>query len=166
MLPSKIRVKVLPEAAAYISVSRVGQREFSMAEIRYKWESLDATDEDISELLENLPHAEPSRPFTPARARMLRFRRGFETVEISQATASRKPLFARQSFWDGLLQLLGERVQYLNYSDADRADVFAAPLDAGSSDKVNSLLPLLRPAATADRLRAFQAERIEWVVPR
>lgn len=195
MLPTKVRVKVLPEAAAYISVSRVGQRDFSIAEVmqfllpvvgrdaerirqilragsviagdfRYKWDSLDATEQEIVELLDTFPHADPSRRFEPEHARAIRFRRGVETFEISQESAGRKALFARQSFWDGLLITFREHVRYSDYCDADRADVFIVALDADSTSKLKLLLPLLRPKIAAERLELLKPEQIEWLIPR
>ncbi|MBI2817312.1 MAG: hypothetical protein HYX72_10260 [Acidobacteria bacterium] len=135
-------------------------------DFRYRWDSLEATEQDLADLLATFPHAEPSRPFDPEHARTVRFRRGYEMLELSRDSASRKALFARQSFWDGLLITFREHVRYCNYSDADRADVYVLALDVESAGKLKSLLPLLRPPSAAERLELFKPEQIEWLIPR
>jgi len=195
MLPPKIRVKVLPEAAGYITVSQVVHRDFSMAELmdfllpvvgtdaerirqilragtvstgdyRIRWESLEVGAQEIDGLLKALPHAEPSRAFQPNAALLVRFRRGHETMDLSRDSAARKALFARRSFWENLLSAFGEGVRYADYSHADKADVFAVELDAGGMTMLESLLSLVRPKGIAGRIQRLRPERIEWLVRR
>lgn len=195
MLPAKVRVKLLPEAVGYITVAQVMHREFSMAELmgfllpvagkdkerirqllragsviagdyRIRWDSLEVGEQELDVLLEALPHADPSRAFQPETALQVRFCRGHHTLDLSRETASRKPLFARQSFWDGLLGFFRERVRYADYSHADKADVFAAEVDAEGLKMLESLLPLARPRNFAARLERLKPERIEWLVRR
>jgi hypothetical protein len=195
MLPAKIRVKLLSEAAGYVSVSRVAQRDFSVAELlevllpvvggdtarirqilqagtvvsgeyRFRWESLVLEDHELGPLLDSLPRAEPSRPFQPENGFALRFRRGQETFDLRRETASRKPLFARNSFWDALVEAFGGRAAYADYAHAEKADIFAVEIGAEEKKTLESLLPLARPKGVAERIERLQPERIEWLVRR
>ncbi len=195
MLPSKIRVKLLSEAAGYISVSHVVQRDFSVPELvemmlpvlgkdagrirqilqagticrgeyRYRWDSLEVAEQELDSVLETLPGPDPSRVFHAKSCFRLRFRRGHETLDFSQESANRKPLFARQTFWDGLLALFGKEARYADYSHAEKADVFALELGDAGRRELELLLPLLRPKSAAERLKRFQPERIEWLIRR
>lgn len=192
MPPAKIRVKLVSEAAEYISVTHVVQRDFSLAELveamlpvlgkdaprirqilragtlstgeyRYRWEPLEVEEPEIETLLGSFPGPEPSRAFQPESCFLVRFRRGAETLDLPRESAIRKPLFARQSFWEGLLALAGNAVQYADYSHADRADIFALSLDVNATEGLRDLLPLLKPKSAVERLERFRPERIEWL---
>ena len=192
MPPAKIRVKLVSEAAEYISVTHVVQRDFSLAELvetmlpvlgkdaqrirqilgagtvstgeyRYRWDPLEVEESELGTLLRNLPGPEPSRAFQPEICFLVRFRRGIETLDLPRENAARKPLFARQSFWEGLLAMAGEAVRYADYSYGDRADIFALPLEPETAEQLRGLLPLLKPKSAADRLERFRPERIEWL---
>ena len=192
MTPAKIRVKLVSEAAEYISVTHVVQRDFELGELvetmlpvlgkdagrirqilgagtlsngeyRYRWDPFDALAEEIEALLGAFPDPEPARPFDPERCFMVRFRRGSETLDLPRENAAKKPLFGRQSFWDGLLALAGDAVRYSDYSYGDRADIFAFSLDRDNSDQLTGLLALLKPRSAAERLLRFRPERIEWL---
>lgn len=192
MPPAKIRVKLVSEAAEYISVTHVVQRDFSLAELvetmlpvlgkdaqrirqilgagtvstgeyRYRWDPLEVEESELGTLLRNLPGPEPSRAFQPESCFLVRFRRGIETLDLPRENAARKPLFARQSFWEGLLAMAGEAVRYADYSYGDRADIFALPLEPETAEQLRGLLPLLKPKSAAERLERFRPERIEWL---
>jgi len=195
MTPDKIRVRLLSEAAEYVSVSQVVQRDFSLTELietmlpvlgkdadrirqilrvgtistgdfRYRWEPLEADLQDLERLLETFPGPDPSRTFQPEECFLVRFRRGTETLDLPRETASRKPLFARQSFWDGLLTLPMGNVRYADYSHADHADIFVLPMNWDVAERLRALLPLLKPKSAAERLEQFRPERIEWLTRR
>ena len=192
MTPSKIRVKLVSEAAEYVSVTHVVQRDFSLAELietmlpvlgkdaprirqilragtlstgeyRYRWEPVEVDEPELATLLDSFPGPEPSRTFQPESCFLVRFRRGAETLDLPRESASRKPLFAPQSFWEGLLTLAGARVRYADYSHADHADIFALPLDREATEQLRGLLSLLKPKSAAERLERFHPERIEWL---
>jgi hypothetical protein len=192
MLPAKIRVKLVSEAAEYISVTHVVQRDFSLAELvetmlpvlgkdaqrirqilgagtlstgdyRYRWDPLEVEAPEVETILGGFPGPEPSRAFQPGSCFLVRFRRGVETLDLPRENAARKPLFARQSFWEGLLAMAGEAVRYANYSYGDRADIFALPLDNEKTEQLQGLLPLLKPKSAAERLERFRPEQIEWL---
>jgi hypothetical protein len=195
MLPTKIRVKLLPEAASYITVSHVVERDFNVAQLlevllpvlgrdasrirqilragtvstgdyRFRWASLDLEEHELAEVLAGLPHADPSRAFEPQRAILVRFRRKNETVELRREAASRKPLFSRQSFWEALVGAFGSQVQYIDYSYSDKADVFTVEAGGEGRELLESLLRLLRPKSIAGRIERLQPEKIEWLIRR
>jgi hypothetical protein len=195
MLPEKIRVKLVSEAAEYVSVSHVVQRDFTLRELvevmlpvigpdagrvrkmirvgtvstgdyRYRWEGLDIAVEEIVPLLESFPHAEPSRAFDPAQCFLVRFRREQETLDLPRESASRKPLFGKQSFWDALLELAATGLQYAGYDHANRADRYSLTLDAERWQRLSALLPLLKPRSAAEKLERLRPEVIEWLTRR
>lgn len=192
MTPEKIRVKLVSEAAEYISVTHVVQRDFNLRELvemmlpvlgkdahrirqilgagtlsngeyRYRWEPFETVVEEIEGLLVNFPDPQPERLFDPESCFLVRFRRGIETLDLPRENVSKRPLFGGQSFWDGLLGLTGDQVRYSDYSYGDQADVFVLPLDLSTVEQLNGLLPLLKPKSAAERLQRFRPERIEWL---
>ena len=105
----------------------------------------------------------PARIFQPQSCFLVRFRRGQEALDLLQENAARKRLFARQSFWEGLLELARNGLRYSAYSHADKADVFVLLLDSEGNQMLRAILPLLKPRSAADRLNRFRPERIEWL---
>jgi hypothetical protein len=192
MPPAKIRVKLVSEAAEYVSITHVVQRDFSLTELvetmlpvlgkdadrirrilgagtlstgdyRYRWDPLEVERPEIETLLSGFPSPEPSRAFQPENCFLVRFRRGVDTLDLPRENAARKSLFARLSFWEGLLALAREAVRYADYSYSDRADIFALPLDREAAEQLRALFPLLKPKSAAERLERFHPERIEWL---
>ena len=195
MTPPRIRVKLVSEAAEYISVTHVVQREFELVELvemmlpvlgkdaprirqilgagtlsngeyRYRWDPFEALEEDIEALLDTFPDADPARSFDPQSCFLVRFRRGSDTLDLPRENAAKRPLFGGRSFWDGLLALAGEAVRYAEYSYGDRADVFAVSLDRERAEQLLGLLPLLKPKSAAEQLHRFRPERVDWLCRR
>lgn len=195
MTPPRIRVKLVSEAAEYISVTHVVQREFDLVELvemmlpvlgkdaprirqilgagtlsngeyRYRWDPFEALEEDIEALLDTFPDADPACSFDPQSCFLVRFRRGSDTLDLPRENAAKRPLFGGRSFWDGLLALAGEAVRYAEYSYGDRADVFAVSLDRERAEQLLGLLPLLKPKSAAEQLHRFRPERVEWLCRR
>ena len=192
MVPSKIRVKLVSEAAEYVSISHVVQRDFGLPELvelmlpvlgkdarrirqilqagtiatgdyRYRWDSLEISEDEVDAVLQDLPGPDPTRIFQPERCFLVRFRRGHETLDLPRESAARKHLFARQSFWEGLLGMASKGVRYADYSHADKADIFVLGLDSEGDKMLRALLPLLKPKSAAERLDRLHPERIEWL---
>jgi hypothetical protein len=195
MAPANIRVKLVSEAAEYVSVSHVVQRDFTLRELvevmlpvvgadaarvqkiirvgtvaagdyRYRWEGLDIAAEELAAILDGFPRSDPSRNFDPSRCTRMRFRRGQETLELPREAAQRKPLFARRSFWEALLDSFQSDLRYSDYSHADKADRYTLALDGDRWEKLRALLPLLKPKSAADRLERLRPEAIEWLTSR
>lgn len=195
MTPEKIRVKLVSEAAEYVSVTHVVQREFTLRELvevmvpvlgtdpsrirkmmrvgtvstgeyRYRWEGVEVSPEEVNAILEAFPRAEPGRPFELERCFLVRFRRGQETLDLPRQNADRKALFARQSFWDGLIGLAAGGIRYSDYSHADKADLFTLELDLERWQRLRALLPLLKPGSASERLERLHPEVIGWLTRR
>ena len=195
MTPEKIRVKLVSEAAEYVSVTHVVQRDFTLHELvevmlpvlgtdagriqqmirvgtvstgeyRYRWQGVEVAAEELNAILEAVPHAEPERPFDAERCFLVRFRRSLETLDLPRENAARKALFARQSFWEALLGLATGGVCYADYSHADKADRFTLALDAEGWQRLQALLPLLKPQSAAARLERLHPEAIDWLTRR
>ena len=96
----------------------------------------------------------------------MRFRRGPETFDLRRETASDKPLFARNSFWDALIEAFGGRIAYSGYAHAEKADIYAVEIGGDEKKTLESLLPLARPKGIAARIERLQPERIEWLIRR
>ena len=194
-LPSKIRVKLLSEAAEYVSVSHVLQRDFSLPELievmlpvlgkdahrvrrilqagtlstgeyRYRWEALKIPEEELDRILQEFPGPDPAQVFQRKNCFLVRLRRGQETLDLPQENAARKRLFVRRSFWEGLLGLAEKGLRYSDYSHAEKADVFVLDLASESAEMLRGLLPLLKPRSAAGQLERFRPERIEWLCRR
>lgn len=192
MPPATIRVKLVSEAAEYVTVSHVMQRDFRLPELfellltvvgsdatrirqilragtvstgdyRYRWEPLELGESEVEEALRAFPAPDPSRSFEPEKCFLVRFRRGYEMLELPREKVSRKALFAKESFWDGLLGLAATGLRYADYSHADKADVFIVSLDAEKAELLRGLLPLLKPKSAAERLERLRPEKIEWL---
>ena len=195
MALEKIRVKLVSEAAEYVSVSHVVQRDFTLPELvevmlpvvgadasrirqmmrvgtvstgdyRYRWEGMEVEPEQLETILGTFPRAEPSRPFQPERCYLVRFRRAQESLDLPREKADRKALFARQTFWEGLLGLASNGLCYTDYSHADKADLFTLALDLDRWAQLRALLPLLKPKSAAERLERLHPEVVEWLTHR
>ena len=195
MAPQTIRVKLVSEAAEYVTVSHVVQRDFTLHELvevmlsvigtdagrirqmirvgtvstgdyRYRWEGVEVTLEELEGVLETFPRSEPARVFDPERCYLVRFRRGQETLDLPRESAARKPLFGKRSFWEGLAEFAASGVRYTSYSHADKADVFSMAIGADEWQRLRTLLPLLKPQSAAERLERLRPEVIEWLTRR
>ena len=145
-------------------IIRVGT--VSTGEYRYRWEGLEVAPEELDAILEAFPRAEPGRPFEPERCFLVRFRRGPETLDLPRENADRKVLFARQTFWEGLIGLAAGGIRYADYSHADKADLFTLELDLERWQRLRALLPLLKPGSASDRLERLHPEVIGWLTRR
>ena len=195
MSPEKIRVKMMSEAADYVTVSPVVQRDHSLAELielmlpvlgrdaarigqllrvgtfsngdfRFRWQAAEVIAEEIDLVLSSLPGPEPLREFHLDNCHLVRFRRGVESLDLPREWAEKKSIFARQSFWDGLRAFADHNLKYTEYSYADKSDVFTCSLDIDAFDQLIALLPLLKASNTADRLMSLRPDRLDWLTLR
>jgi len=117
-LPESVRVKLLSEAAGYVTSTRVMQRDFAIQELmealvavagknieriqqllrtgsvvagdyRYRWAGLEAAREDLEPLLAPFPDPWPERVFEPGRCVYAIIRAGVETIELPREQAAR-----------------------------------------------------------------------------
>jgi hypothetical protein len=135
-------------------------------EYRYRWEGVDVAADEVESLLSAFPKAEPSRVFDPQKCFLARFRRGPESLDLPRDAASRKPLFGKRSFWEGLVDLAAQGVHYQDYSYADKADRFTLEIDSTRWEQLRALFALLKPKSAADRLERLHPEAVDWLVRR
>ena len=195
MAISKIRVKLVSEAAEYVTVSHVVQRDFTLHELvevmvpvlgtdvvrirqmirvgtvstgdyRYRWEGVEVALEELEGVLEAFPRADPSRAFEPESCFLIRFRRGQETLDLPRDAAARKPLFGKQSFWDGLMELAAGAMRYRDYSHVDKADIFAMTIGPEEWSRLRALLLQLKPKSAAERVERLHPDAIELLTRR
>lgn len=189
------RVKLVSEAAEFVSITQVMQREytlhelvgamlpvvgrdaerirqllqvggFSNGEYKFRWEGREVGLGQIEHVLESYPRAEPQREFRPAVCVLIRFVRDVEVLALPREAAEKKGLFGGESFWDGLVKLAGGGLRYADYSYADQADVYVLELGMDTAEKFRALLPLLKPKSAGERLERLRPEKIEFLARR
>ncbi len=185
----------MSEAAEYVSVSHVVRKDYTLAELvgamlpivgknavrilqllrvgtlsngdfRYRWAGREYEPEVVREILASFPGPDPGRKFEAEKCFLVRFRRGLETLDLRKEAAARKALFARESFWDVLLQLTAGSLEYADYSYADRADIFGYRLTPEATRSLRGIYPLLKPRSAGERLERLRPETIEWLAAR
>jgi|SRR5579883_1059663 hypothetical protein len=157
-LPERIRVKLSSEVAEAISLTPVVVQELPLREFlehmlavsgkdepriretllrgtmvsgatRFRWVGWEADMSELRPLLAQFPDPDPARPFESARCTRVILRGGRVTIDIARETAQRKGMFARRTFWDGLMEVVaGGSASYAGYSYRDRADRYLRQL--------------------------------------
>jgi hypothetical protein len=195
LLPETLRVKLSSEAAEAISITPVVVQEMSLREVlnhmlgltgkeenrirelllrgtmvsggsRFRWEGFDAPVDDLRRLLSTFPDPEPGRAFAREQCVRAILRGGQSAIEIAREAAARKPLLKRSSFWDLLMQLAGEGLEYRTYSYGERADIYLMPLSDESVQLLRQRASLLRYSGLRIQVRRTAFDRIEYVVVR
>jgi len=195
-LPESIAAKVSSEAAGYITMSRVMLQQMPLAELlerilgvtgknprrigeillrgtivsgatRYRWEGIEATEQELEALLGAFPDARPDRPFDASHCTRVVLRGPRGSLEFTIEAASEKRLFKRTSFWDELLLALGALgVEYRHYSYTDKTDIYEAALPLAALESLRAHAALLKYSGLADQLKRFEADRAELYVRR
>jgi len=195
-LPERVRVKLLSEAAGYVTSTRVMQRDFPIQELleavvsvagknlerirwllrtgsivvgdyRYRWVSLEAAREDLEPLLERFPDPWPQREFQPGRCVQAQIHAGVETIDLPREEGARTRLLRKATFWDALLQLARERApHYETYSYRQRADVYSLEPTAGEAARLREAAALLASERTAERIQRLPLGKITFLVNR
>ena len=125
-LPGRVRVKLMSDAAEYISMTRVMQCDFPMAELLeavvavggknperllqilragsmvlgqycYRWEPLEADATDLAPLLARFPDSQPDRPFQVERCVHAAICAGVEMIELPREAGGPPPLAPRRT---------------------------------------------------------------------
>jgi len=121
---------------------------------RFRWAGWDAEVDGLRELLAGFPDADPARPFSPERCIRVVLR-GRQSVEIGRETASRKGLFQRRTFWDGLMEAVGgQAAEYVGYSYRDRADRYVRTLSVDEAQRIQEAAGSIKFSALRDRVRS------------
>ena len=195
-LPERVRVKLMSDAAEYISMTRVMHRDFSMAELleavvavggknlerllhilragsmvlgqyRYRWEPLEAGADDLTPLLACFPDPQPDRPFHAERCVHAAIHAGVETIELPREQAARRRLFQKKSFWEALMEVAMSRTpRYQSYSYQNRADLYAFEPTRGDAERLRGAAVLLRTPRIEERIRTLPLEKVTLLVNR
>jgi hypothetical protein len=182
-LPQTVRVKLSSEVAESISLTPVVLQEMPVRELmehllavtgkdearireillrgtivsgasRFRWAGWDAEVDGLRELLAGFPDPDPARLFSPERC-IRAVLRGRQSVEIGRETASRKGLFQRRTFWDGLMEAVGgQAAAYVGYSYRDRADRYVRALSVDEAKRIQEAAERIKFSALRDRVRS------------
>lgn len=192
-LPAQVRVKLSSEAAEYLTLAPVVQREIPFGELlehiaaatgpdpvriadilkrgsvvsgatRYRWERIETATEDLQIALRLLPGPDPSRPFEAANCIMVTLHGPASRIEVSREAAQRRRLFRRASFWRALLA--EGTPAYVTYIPRERADVYRLELDPSAVQRVMKAAALMPFAALVAQIRAARISAVEFLVPR
>ena len=188
-------VKLVSEAAEYVSISQVMQRDYPLQELigvmlpvvgrdgariqqllrvggfsngdfKFRWEGREVSAAEIELVLEHFPRPEPGRNFAADRCFLIRFIRDVEVLALPKQAADKKGLFSSESFWDGMVKLADGHLRYSDYSFADQADVYSLQLSLELEDKFRAILPLMKPKSAGERIERLRPEKIELLTRR
>ena len=173
-LPQTIRVKLSSEAAEAISLTPVVVQELPVRELiehmlgvtgkddarirelllrgtlvsgasRFRWAGCEADLEGIREILATFPDPDPARRFTAERCVRATLRGGRQAIAIPREAAARKGLFQRKTFWDLLMEVVGEDgMAYAGYSYRERADRYLRKLTIAEAARLRETRRLVR----------------------
>ena len=189
------RVKLVSEAAEYLSISQIMHKDYSLQELigamlpvtgrdagriqqllrtggfsngeyKFRWESSEVSAGAIGEVLEQFPRSEPHRAFHPEACFLIRFIRDVEVLALPRQAAEKKGLFGGESFWEGLTKLSAGELRYSHYSFADQADVYALEVDVQVAEKFRVLLPLMKSKSAGERIERLRPEKLEFLTRR
>lgn len=188
-------MKLVSEAAEFVSITQIMQREYSLHELigamlpvvgrdvarlqqllrvggfsngeyKFRWEGREVGPGEVEQVLESYPRAEPQRAFQPASCTRIRFVRDVEVLTLPREMAEKTGLFGGESFWDGLVKLVAGRLRYEDYSFADQADLYVMELGVADAEKFRALLPLLKPKSAGARVERLRPEKLELLTRR
>ena len=199
-LPERLRVKLMSDAAGYIEMTRVMERDLGFDELlrmvvsvagldgerirailragaavagpyRYRWTPLEieagGEEADLAARLARFPHAEPDRPFDPARCLLARIRAGVETIELPREAAARRLFTEKRSFWDVLMERSAARIpRYETFSHREQADVYSYEPTPEDEQALRGAASLLRAARTAEQVTGLPLEKVTLYVKR
>lgn len=195
-LPAEVRVKISTEEAGSIAITPVVVQEMPLRDLvehilcvtghrpgrvseqlrrgslvrgasRFRWEPLEAREEDLLSLLASFPLADPQRPFLAERCASVRIHGAGICLTLLRTDAQRRRLFQRRSFWNVLMEIASAgSPAYVEYSYSERADTYSLVLDRAASLRLNREASLLAYAGLARQIEGAVIESIEFFVPR
>ena len=182
-LPATIRVKLSSEAAESIALTPVvvqelpvrdlvehmlgvtGKDEVRIREVllrgslvsgasRFRWTGWQADLDSLRELLATFPDPDASRPFRAASCVKAVLRGGRSPIEIPRQAVSAKTLFQRQTFWDGLMEVVGAgAMHYAGYSYRERTDRYSREITTAEMQRIRDAADLVKFSTLRDQIR-------------
>ena len=195
-LPQTIRVKLMSEAAGFISLSPVVAQELPLRELieqllavtgkdaerireilqrgtmvigasRYRWAGWDADMDELRQLLAGFPGSDPARPFLAERCICMVLAGEGQEVSILREAAARRRMLRRRTLWDDLMAVAGERAAaYAGYSYRYRADRYIRELSSGEAARIRDAARRARFDALSGRVRPPAFTRAELFAER
>jgi hypothetical protein len=193
-LPQTIRVKLSSEAAEAISLTPVVVQELPIRELiehmlgvtgkddarirelllrgtlvsgasRFRWAGWEADLEGIRGILATFPDPDPARPFAAERCVRATLRGGRQAIEIPREAVARKGLFQRKTFWDLLMEVIGDGgMAYAGYSYRERADRYHRELTIPEAARLREGSGLAKFSTLSEQIRSVAFLRAElWV---
>jgi hypothetical protein len=139
---------------------------------RYSWPGIDASEAELAAALAQFPDADPARPFAADKCTNAVFDAAGATarhlLDLDRDVASKRRLFSRQSFWQGLMVIAAdEKPAYQNYSYGRRADMYRIELDGESLSRIEDAAARLATGKLKSALRMLgAAASVLFVCPR
>lgn len=139
---------------------------------RYSWAGFDADEEELAAALAKFPDADPGRPFAAGPCTNAVFDSAGANprhlLDLDRATASRRRIFRRQSFWERLVEIAAEEnPAYQRYSYGRRADLYRLDLDTENKSLIEDAANRLASGKLRSALRVLDgAASILFVCPR
>jgi hypothetical protein len=195
-LPQTVRVKLMSEAAGFISLSPVVAQDLAVRDLiesilavtgkdeprireillrgtmivgasRFRWAGWDADAEAVRQLLAGFPDSDPARPFAAERCTCAIFMGGRQEITILRDAAARRRLFRRRTFWDDLMAVAGEgAAAYAEYSYRYRADRYVRELSPAEAGRIREAARKARFGALCDQVRPAAFTRAELFAER
>ena len=139
---------------------------------RYSWAGFDVSETELATALAQFPDADPARPFVPGQCANALFEGAAanpkQLLNLDRATASKRRMFRRQSFWERLMEIAAEKnPMYQKYSYARRADLYRLDLDGEIISRIEEAANRLATGKLRSSLRVLpEAACILFVCPR
>lgn len=182
-LPQTVRVKLSSEAAESIALTPVVVQELPIRELvehmlgltgkdearirelllrgslvsgasRFRWAGWEQDAESLRQLLATFPDPDPARPFEAASCVKVVLRGGRSPIEIRREAVARKTLFQRQTFWDHLMQVVGEgAMSYAGYSYRERADRYTREVTSAEMQRIRAAAETVKYSSLRDQIR-------------
>ncbi|MGA8224127.1 MAG: hypothetical protein WB780_20945 [Candidatus Acidiferrales bacterium] len=139
---------------------------------RYWWQGFEPDLAALADLLARYPDPDPARPFRPQDCTEVILESSGtlprHSLRLRREEAARKRLFRARSLWDALLTAASEAPpHYREYSYAQRADIYAAPLDAAALTRLTREAAQYSPRSLRAQLTHLASmSQIVFVCPR
>lgn len=193
-LPEVVKVKISSEAAGYVALTPVVQRELPLREMleniaavtgrdgvriagilkrgslvvggsRLRWEGFELEGEEVESALALLPADDAARGFDAARCVGVVLESATGRVKVLRELAEPKGFFTRTSFWSWLEEA-AVGLSYGGYRYRERADAFRLELTAAQRAELVEVAGRLRSEPLAKQVRGGMWVRIEYLVSR
>jgi len=132
---------------------------------RFRWQGIELMSTEIEPLLVRYPDSDPSRSFNAGRCVRCVLRGGSRPLTIERTDGEKKRLFRGRSFWDELMELIGDP-EYVEYSYRESADIYRFRLSPASQLELRKAANLIAYSSYEQYVRESTVTHIELLVSR